>query len=53
MARTLSGNDFEDNLQIACAILAGLDVIVTRDTKGFGEAPIPVLKPQDLLAQIS
>jgi predicted nucleic acid-binding protein len=47
-----SGDDFEDNLQIACAILAGLDAIVTRDPKGFAGSPVPVVTPAELLAQI-
>ena len=34
-AETLSGSDFEDNVQIACADIAGLDAIVTRDKKAF------------------
>ena len=51
-AKTLSGSDFEDNLQIACADLAGLDAIVTRDKKGFQSAVIPVLTPTELLAQL-
>jgi predicted nucleic acid-binding protein len=46
-----TGNDFEDNLQIACATLAGLDAIVTR--KDFAGSPIPVLTPAELLAQIA
>jgi predicted nucleic acid-binding protein len=52
-ARTLPGSDFEDNLQIACAIQIGADAIVTRDPKGFGGSPIPLLSPADLRAQIS
>ena len=52
-ARALPGSDFEDNLQIACASLAGLDAIVTRDEKGFRAAAIPVLTPAELLARLS
>ncbi len=51
-AETLSGSDFEDNLQIACADMTGLDAIVTRDKKGFQSAVIPVLTPTELLAQL-
>ncbi len=39
------GNDFKDNLQVSCAIEAGLDAIVTRDPKGFALSPITVLTP--------
>lgn len=51
-ARHLPGNDFEDNVQIACALIAGLDAIVTRDPKGFAESPVLVLTPADLLARL-
>jgi predicted nucleic acid-binding protein len=52
-ARALPGSDFEDNLQIACASLAGLDAIVTRDEKGFKAAEMPVLTPAELLTRLS
>jgi len=42
----------EDNLQIACANLAGLDAIVTRDRQGFEAAAMPVLLPEELLRQL-
>ncbi len=51
-AQSLLGNDFEDNLQIACASLASLDAIVTRDKEGFKTAPLTVLRPAELLAKI-
>jgi predicted nucleic acid-binding protein len=51
-AEALPGSDFEDNLQIACASLAGLDAIVTRDRSGFQGAPMPVLTPAELLMQL-
>ena len=47
------GNDFEDNLQISCAVEAGLDAIVTRDPRGFALSPITVLTPAELLARIA
>ena len=53
LARTLTGSDFEDNLQVACAVLARLDVIVTRDPKGFAGSPVPALSPAELLARIA
>ena len=52
-AAGLPGNDFEDNLQIACANLAEIDVIVTRDPGGFEAATIPVLTPAELVARLS
>ncbi len=51
-AHALPGNDFEDNLQIACASHAGLDAIVTRDKKGFQTSTISVLTPAELLTQL-
>lgn len=51
-AGTLLGNDFEDNLQIACATLQNLDAIVTRDQAGFQHSSLPVFDPADLLAQL-
>lgn len=51
-ALDLPGNDFEDNLQIACASLADLDLILTRDPNGFKSATLPILAPADLLLQL-
>ncbi len=51
-ADALPGNDFEDNLQIACAMLTGLDAIVTRDEHGFAESPVPVFSPEEILAKL-
>jgi predicted nucleic acid-binding protein len=51
MAGGMTGNDFEDNLQIACAIVSSLDVIVTRDLEGFQQSPIRVLSPDNFLQQ--
>src|SRR5690348_4532436 len=39
-ALALPGSDFEDNVQIACARLARLDLIVTRNTRDFRHSPI-------------
>jgi predicted nucleic acid-binding protein len=52
MATTFPGSDFEDNLQIACAVEAKLDAIVSRDPKGFAGSPVPVLTPAELLAKL-
>ncbi len=49
----LPGTDFEDNLQIACATLAGLDAIVTRDQQGFRDSIIPTITPAELLATLN
>jgi predicted nucleic acid-binding protein len=51
-AIALPGKDFEDNLQIACASIAGLDGIVTRDTKDFAKTSIPLFTAADAVAQL-
>lgn len=48
-AYSLPGNDFEDNLQVACAILAELDYILTRDPAGVASSPLPALSPSEWL----
>ncbi len=52
LADALPGNDIEDNLVLACASIAGLDAIITRDRKGFAGSTIPILSPAELLAQV-
>lgn len=52
-AQALSGPDFEDDLQIACAVQAGVDAIVTRDPHGFAASPIPLLRPADLVTLLA
>ncbi len=49
----LPGKDFEDNLQIAAAVEAALDAVVTRNPSHFAACPLPVLTPQALLARLS
>ena len=41
----LPGRDFEDNMQIACAMFSGVAVIVTRDSAGFQASTISALSP--------
>lgn len=52
-ADAMSGNDFEDNLQIACAVIANLDAIITRNKDDFENAPTPALSPSELMTQLS
>lgn len=47
-----SGTDFEDAVQIFCAVSQNLEAIVTRDIQGFSNSPISVLSIQQLLNQI-
>jgi predicted nucleic acid-binding protein len=49
----LPADDFEDNLQIVCATLAGLDAIITRDKDGFQGSTLTVLTPTELLTHLS
>jgi predicted nucleic acid-binding protein len=45
-AVALNGQDFEDDIQIACAHAIAADVIVTRDSAGFARAaPTRVVAP--------
>lgn len=44
-AYLISGKDFEDDLQIACAVLSKLDAIITRNTTDFSHATVPVFTP--------
>jgi len=53
IATTLGDSDFEDNLQIACAMSAQLDVVITRNPSGFATSRIPVLTPQQMLSRLS
>jgi predicted nucleic acid-binding protein len=52
-ADLLPGSDFEDNIQIAGAAAAGVDAIITRNPADFAASPVPVLAPQQLLAQLA
>jgi len=44
--------DLEDDLQIKCADLEGVNYIITRDPEGFKKAGIPTLSPCELLVMI-
>lgn len=48
-AHSMRGRDFEDNLQVACAITDFPQGIVTRDPTGFAESPVPVYSPAEWL----
>jgi predicted nucleic acid-binding protein len=51
-AISLNFADFEDAIQVACAIALGVDAIVTRDLDGFAESPVLVLSPADLRSRL-
>ncbi len=44
--------DFEDAIQIACAVSQDLEAILSRDQQGFLSSPIPVLSIHELLQQL-
>ncbi len=44
--------DFEDAVQIFCAVDQGLDAILTRDAQGFLSSSVPVLSTQELLQRL-
>lgn len=51
----LSSNlsDFEDAVQLACAVHENLDAIITRDTQDFTDATLPILSAGELLQRLS
>lgn len=49
-ALTLPTPDFEDAVQLASALHARLDAIVTRDPAGYPVSAITILSPTALLA---
>jgi predicted nucleic acid-binding protein len=46
----LGWSDFEDALQMLCAVAADADYLVTRNTRDFKSDAIPVVTPTELLA---
>ncbi|GIK54992.1 MAG: PIN domain-containing protein [Chloroflexi bacterium] len=48
-AQALSWKDFEDAVQMAAALNANLDYIVTRNPQDFETQPVPVLTPAAFL----
>ena len=44
-------HDFEDAVLAEAGVLAGAGVIVTRNTRDFSHASLPVLTPQEFLVQ--
>ncbi|MBD2741207.1 PIN domain-containing protein [Coleofasciculus sp. FACHB-1120] len=55
LERAIASNlrDFEDALQLACAIADRLDAIVTRDSQGFAGATLPILFVSELRDRLS
>ena len=45
--------DYEDAVQHACAVAAGLDAIVTRNLGDYKNATLPVYSPTDFLNRLN
>ena len=52
LALTMSGKDFEDNVQIASAIRSDVAAIITRNPADFTDSPIPIMSPAEFLEMI-
>ena len=49
-----NNGDFEDAMQIACAIKGNADCILTNDRQGgFEKSPVPVLSPREFLEKFT
>lgn len=46
-------SDFEDALQVAAALAANADFIVTRNLQDFRRSPLPALTPPQFLQKVS
>lgn len=53
MALRAGGTDFEDDTVLASGILAGAEIVCTRDASGFKASPLPVMTPAELLTRIA
>lgn len=53
VALKLNLKDFEDSIQLACATIAQLDGIVTRDRKDFASSSLSIYSPTELLDQLN
>lgn len=46
-------SDYEDAVMAATAVRSGMDCIVTRNTKDYAKAQLPILTPRELIQQIA
>ncbi|WP_299402097.1 PIN domain-containing protein [Acaryochloris sp. IP29b_bin.148] len=51
-ALSLGLKDFEDSIQLACAVLNQLDGIVTRDPKDFIDSKLLIYSPTEILNRL-
>jgi predicted nucleic acid-binding protein len=52
-AADLPLQDYEDAVQLAGALAAGLDAIITRDLRDYKNSSLPVFAPDDFLALLA
>jgi predicted nucleic acid-binding protein len=45
--------DFEDAVQLACAMASRLDAVITRNAQDFAGATLPILSASELLESLS
>ena len=53
LALAIAGEDYKDDVQVACTQQLALDAIVTRDAEGFLDCPTSVLTPAQCLALLT
>ncbi len=53
VAHALPMADFEDAVQAAAAAAAGLDALITRNTRDYSAAPLTILTPAEALARLA
>ena len=46
-------SDFEDAVMVETAVRSGVDCIVTRNTKDYSKAPIPVYAPAEFIEPLT
>ena len=49
ISRKLQFSDYEDAMQAACALSAGVDWIITRNIKDFASSPIRAISPDEFV----
>ncbi len=52
-AHSSAMTDFEDAVQVEAARVAGIDILVTRNTSDYQLAPMTVLTPAEFLARLN
>lgn len=52
-ALAANGADFEDTVQLCCALRCRADYLVTRDHDGFGAASLSIVTADELLAVVA